>query len=189
MSEVGEALRDWQKQNISVMRQEEPLHIITEDEAEPNQYAEETIAMSNHKEPWQMTKAEYIKPPYTSPAMHKYGVSKALSEGKLVPAEVLKDYPDLQKKSNPDEPLIPDVVDIDTPIKLDVGITYCYAAWGIRFGEKGLVDMVFSRKSNADNYRKANYEPHFRITEVIPVKRCLLLDEQGHTRAWTEELT
>src|SRR3990167_4331819 len=51
------------------------------------------------KEPWEMTKQEYIKPPYTSPAMHKYGVQKALSEGKPVPPEVLKDYPDLVKTS------------------------------------------------------------------------------------------
>ena len=53
------------------------------------------------KEPWQMTREEYVKPPYTSPAMHKYGVQKALSEGKPVPAEVLKDYPDLAQKAIP----------------------------------------------------------------------------------------
>ncbi len=60
------------------------------------------------KEPWQMTKAEYIKPPYTSPAMHKYGVQKALSEGKPVPSEVLKDYPDLAK-AIPKAPVAPEV--------------------------------------------------------------------------------
>jgi len=60
------------------------------------------------KEPWQMTKAEYVKPPYTSPAMHKYGVQKALSEGKPVPAEVLKDYPELAKAIPKAEPGMPE---------------------------------------------------------------------------------
>lgn len=50
----------------------------------------------NPKEPWQMTQKEYVRPPYTSPAMHKFGVGKALREGKPVPAEVLAEYPDLK---------------------------------------------------------------------------------------------
>ncbi|MBA7466124.1 hypothetical protein ES707_01299 [subsurface metagenome] len=54
-------------------------------------------AVPEVKEPWQMTREEYVRPPYTSPAMHKFGVEKALSEGKPVPTEVLKDYPDLAK--------------------------------------------------------------------------------------------
>ncbi len=53
------------------------------------------------RQPWQMTKAEYVKPPYTSPAMHKFGVEKALQEGKPVPAEVLADYPDLKPTTEP----------------------------------------------------------------------------------------
>lgn len=68
------------------------------------------------KEPWQMTKVEYITPrlerasrwttpPKTSAQIkrvteefendHIRAIHNALSEGKLVPAEVLKDYPDL----------------------------------------------------------------------------------------------
>lgn len=45
------------------------------------------------KEPWQMTKEEYSKS--TDP--HREMVQKALSEGKQVPKEVLKEYPDLTK--------------------------------------------------------------------------------------------
>lgn len=77
------------------------------------------------KEPWEMTKEEFIIPMsfekamkildkfpelkgkvswrsdgtyYFSPEQHKYIIKQALSEGKPVPVEVLKDYPDLVKK-------------------------------------------------------------------------------------------
>lgn len=70
------------------------------------------------KQPWQMTRAEYLKEPLTqrqwSPnkkdfvegnlhyedakQSHKMDVQKALADGKPVPAEVLKDYPDLAKQ-------------------------------------------------------------------------------------------
>ncbi len=55
-----------------------------------------TPAVPEVRAPWQMTKQEYVRPPYTSPAMHKFGVEKALSEGKPVPTEVLAEYPDLK---------------------------------------------------------------------------------------------
>lgn len=51
--------------------------------------------MPTAKEPWRMTRSEYVDGHFTSPGMHKYVVSKALAEGKPVPQEVLKDYPDL----------------------------------------------------------------------------------------------
>jgi len=49
------------------------------------------------KEPWQMTQREWIDGHIKSPAMHKEHVRIALSKGKLVSAEVLKEYPDLAK--------------------------------------------------------------------------------------------
>lgn len=51
----------------------------------------------SHKEPWQMTKAEWMKTrqPGTSPGMHGWEVQTALREGKAVPEEVLRDYPEL----------------------------------------------------------------------------------------------
>ena len=71
------------------------------------------------KEPWEMTREDYLNkedefpelPPRTKLLIrgglvnfdrsvgdwHKRFVTKALSEGRPVPAEVLKDYPDLDK--------------------------------------------------------------------------------------------
>ena len=49
------------------------------------------------REPWQMTQREWIDGHIKSPAMHKEHVRIALSKGKLVSAEVLKEYPDLAK--------------------------------------------------------------------------------------------
>jgi len=79
------------------------------------------------KEPWQMAKDEFINYMKTMPrtyreallggegrelvleatrtgkSSHQLLVEQALKEGKPVPYEVLADYPDLQKKSNPGE--------------------------------------------------------------------------------------
>jgi len=66
---------------------------------EPNRPIERT-----EKQPWQMTKAEY-EAKYGAPrgtstvtgsfSKHKSAVEIALNRGLQVPAEVLKDYPDL----------------------------------------------------------------------------------------------
>lgn len=59
------------------------------------------------KEPWEMTLSEYEsihgKPSkgatsYTENTFHKNAVHTAINQGKSVPEEVLKDYPDLKKK-------------------------------------------------------------------------------------------
>ena len=59
------------------------------------------------KEPWQMTKDEYVQSiggevgvdrKYPS---HKKDVAEAIKQGKPVPPEVLKDYPDLQRSQTP----------------------------------------------------------------------------------------
>ncbi|MDO9566619.1 MAG: hypothetical protein Q7J15_07765 [Candidatus Desulfaltia sp.] len=52
------------------------------------------------KQPYLMTKDEYVDGHVRSPAMHKYGIKKALSEGKLTPAEAIRlhkaAYPDIE---------------------------------------------------------------------------------------------
>jgi len=62
------------------------------------------------KEPWEMTLSEYEsihgKPrkgatSYTENTFHKNAVHTAINQGKPVPEEVLKDYPDLQKPLSP----------------------------------------------------------------------------------------
>jgi len=63
--------------------------------------------MSEKKEPWQMTKKEYIatgterarREPgqYTLKSNHEQAVKNALQEGKPVPAVVLADYPDMPR--------------------------------------------------------------------------------------------
>ncbi len=61
------------------------------------------------KEPWQMTREEYLQSVGNETQPRKYAVSQphesairqALSEGKPVPPEVLKDYPDLAKTVKP----------------------------------------------------------------------------------------
>lgn len=49
------------------------------------------------KEPWQMTQREWIDGHVKSPGMHREHVRLAISAGKPVPPEVLKDYPEFQK--------------------------------------------------------------------------------------------
>ena len=52
------------------------------------------------KEPWEMTYGEYKKVSVSiDPDAHKRIVKQALSEGKPVPAEVLRGYPDLKKRA------------------------------------------------------------------------------------------
>jgi len=64
------------------------------------QYVNRKTKQAETKEPWQMTKKE-IEEKYAFSGMvfyHKEAVQQALSRGKPVPAEVLKDYPDLAEK-------------------------------------------------------------------------------------------
>lgn len=70
---------------------------------------------------------------------------------------------------------------------------YCYTAWGFHYRFKGgewrVVGMAFRKKSDAEDWMKERYLKYKGMEgEVIPVKQCLLLDEKGHTKTWTEEL-
>lgn len=67
----------------------------------------ETPSQPSAKEPWQMTRQEYAWTRYETPekatqdfAFHKTAVETALKEGKPVPPEVLKDYPDLAETAS-----------------------------------------------------------------------------------------
>lgn len=90
---------------------------------------------------------------------------------------------------------IPDEVSIPTPIKLESNTPFMYAIWGIRYqfsptGKWRTAEMVFSRKSDAEVWMKKHYlnMPDV-VAEVVPVKRTLLMDNQGNVKRLTEELT
>lgn len=78
-------------------------------------------------------------------------------------------------------------------IKLIPGETFYYTAWGIRYRFKGgswrIADIVFGKKSDAEDWANEHFNIEGIEAEIVPVKRCLLLDVKGHTKAWTEELT
>lgn len=61
-------------------------------------YEEAQTANPSLKKAWEMD--IYLATDKTFSWLHKKAIIKALSEGKLVPAEVLADYPDLQKQGN-----------------------------------------------------------------------------------------
>lgn len=87
---------------------------------------------------------------------------------------------------------IPDEVEIGV-ITLKPDETYCYTAWGFRYRFKGgdwrIADIAFRKKSDAEDWMKGKYLKYEGMEgEPIPVKRCLLLEKRGHTKAWTEEL-
>lgn len=54
------------------------------------------------KEPWQMTQKEWVDGHIKSPGMHREHIRLAIKAGKPVPAEVLKDYPELVKAKGPE---------------------------------------------------------------------------------------
>lgn len=65
------------------------------------------------KQPWQMTKPEFMeyleketggRTPLNWVSGHRYQIDQAIKEGKTVPPEVLKDYPDLESKPSPSVP-------------------------------------------------------------------------------------
>ena len=58
-----------------------------------------TVTPEGTKQPWQMTQKEWIDGHIKSPGMHRESVRLALSEGKPVPPEVLKNYPELVQGS------------------------------------------------------------------------------------------
>jgi hypothetical protein len=72
-----------------------------------NVYENEHHLSHSTKEPWQMTQAELrsqLRPKIdTIPYQHEEAVKRALSEGKPVPAEVLKDYPELSTQKYKDD--------------------------------------------------------------------------------------
>lgn len=86
---------------------------VTLESVKPTAVAEKVTAKPTAKEPWQMTQGEYVSARSSdimplgmkdTPAnrklylaqKHQGEIRQALSEGKPVPAEVLKDYPDLK---------------------------------------------------------------------------------------------
>lgn len=64
------------------------------------------------KEPWEITLAEFIKPYSTeksivlAKAAHLAIIKQALSSGKIIPSEVMADYPELQDPSGDEEALM-----------------------------------------------------------------------------------
>lgn len=79
-------------------------------------------------------------------------------------------------------------------IKLTPDEPYYYTAWGIRYrfktGEWRIAEMVFRRKSDAEGWMKDRFLRFEGMEgEVIPVKRCLLLSENGNLKTWVEELS
>ena len=99
----GKAIRN--KRYWAIIRQ-----ALSEDKPVPPEVAPTQLA----KEPWQMTREEWkrgfvedwqeveaqrgIRGIGPLGRIHKQRVRQALSEGKPVPSEVLKDYPDLKRK-------------------------------------------------------------------------------------------
>ncbi len=90
-------------------------------------------------EPWQMTLDQYAVEKGARPAwvkagygetyrFHKRAVERAIREGKPVPAEVLKDYPDLAKKHSNPEKENPPAIDLrnnyDEKVRVDKGTLY-----------------------------------------------------------------
>ena len=91
------------------------------------------------KEPWQMTLEEYAyaeasRYGHGKPRMewiragygeayrsHKTAVQRALKEGKPIPAEVLKDYPDLAKDASSTHPLVLERFPYPAPDQMELG--------------------------------------------------------------------
>ncbi len=81
------------------------------EESENEHYNEPAKKEETKKEPWEMTKDQYLdavkagiieSPSEFGAPSHERLVWKAIQEGKTVPEEVLKDYPDLTKKEKSD---------------------------------------------------------------------------------------
>ncbi len=53
--------------------------------------------MTEHREPWEMTQAEWCDH-IKSPALHYEHIKRAQAAGKSVPAEVLADYTSVSKR-------------------------------------------------------------------------------------------
>ena len=95
---------------------------------------------------------------------------------------------------NPDKITeIPEEVEIGDII-LKPGETFYYTAWGIRYRFKGgswrvAENIAFRNKSNTEDWMKEHYLIFEGMEgEVVPAKRCLLLDNKGYVTAWTEAL-
>ncbi|MBA7666589.1 hypothetical protein ES703_74670 [subsurface metagenome] len=79
------------------------------------------------------------------------------------------------------------------PIELEPGTPFYYEAWGIRYkfkaGNWRISDIVFRKKSDAEDWMKKNILKFEGMEgELIPVKRCALLELSGNIKTWTEEL-
>ena len=86
---------------------------------------------------------------------------------------------------------IPDKIEVG-PITLEPGETFYYTAWGIRYrispgGDLRVAQIAFGKRADAEKWMNEHYKPTVAESEVVPVKRCLLLSG-GNVRAWTEEL-
>ncbi len=94
-----------------------------------------TSAKVTPKEPWQMTQHEWVDGHVKSPGMHREHIRLAISGRKPVPAEVLKDYPDLAKLAKV-TPVTPEVTISLDPEKMSKAYTWLKAnirgagSWG-----------------------------------------------------------
>jgi len=138
--------------------------------------------LGNPKEPWQMTEAEWAKIPQGMQAeltplqwrlykddakwihlAHENLIHDAVVEGKPVPAEVLKDYPDLAKKhSNPEA--VPEITDI---MKDQLAEAMFEASEG-----KGYFRDVAGFRRNIEGWTEADikeaYDLYVRVGKIKP---------------------
>ena len=89
---------------------------------------------------------------------------------------------------------IPDIVPT-VDIKLEPNTPFSYVGWGIRYklspgGEYRVSAMIFNNKSNAEDWAKERFVRYEEITaEAVPVRRTLLMDDDGYIERWTFEYT
>ncbi|PKN36610.1 MAG: hypothetical protein CVU62_13915 [Deltaproteobacteria bacterium HGW-Deltaproteobacteria-2] len=130
---------------------------------------------------------------------HKYFIVKALSEGKLVPPEVLKDYPDLQKKeSATQKPDLKRVIDvygryhyIDTnELTTDRKILKRYNSNGERpLDDTGLHRGNIVDENDAAAVEKAKKTARLRSLENKAQKKILSPEELEEAKKLNQEIT
>ena len=103
---LEEAIREAEKLKEKPVKAIEPKEQLTTPIKAEKPKVEPSVKAEKVKEPWEMTSKEWLgeefdKYPFVKAGnviAHKKAVQKALSEGKPIPQEVLKDYPDLTPK-------------------------------------------------------------------------------------------